>query len=152
MKQIALVLSLFLVILGAIGIIRPEPFLGVARFQTPAGLSVAAALRIVLGVALLFVASTSRVPGVIRVLGILILVAGLITPFVGPERVPAIVDWWSSQGPLIVRAWAGFALAFGSFLVWALISKSSLPNKPLQPTRAAEPLGKGEPAESGPRG
>ena len=152
MKPIALVLSLFLVILGAIGIIRPEPFLGVARFQTRAGLSVAAALRIVLGVALLFTASTSRVPGVIRVLGLLILIVGLLTPFVGPERVPVLVDWWSSQGPLIVRAWAGFALAFGTFLVWALISQSSLPNKPLQPTRAAQPNGQREPTGSGPRG
>jgi uncharacterized membrane protein len=126
MKQLALVLSLFVVILGAIGIIRPEALLGVARhFQTPAGLYAAAALRIILGVALLFAASTSRAPGVIRVLGILVLVAGLITPFVGTERVRAIVDWWSSQGPLIMRAWAGFALAFGSFLVWALFRKSS---------------------------
>ena len=125
MKQIALVLSLFLVILGAIGIIRPEAFLGVARFQTPAGFSVVAAVRIVLGVALLFAASTSRVPGVIRVLGTLLLVTGLITPFIGPpERIRAIVNWGSSQGPLIVRAWAGFALAFGSFLVWALIPNS----------------------------
>ena len=124
MRQLALVLSLFLVILGAIGTIRPEAFLGVARFQTPAGLSVAAAVRIVLGVALLFAASTSRVPGVIRVLGILVLVAGIMTSFVGPERVRAIGDWWSSQGPPIGRAWAGLALAFGSFLVWALIPKS----------------------------
>src|SRR5215831_8397888 len=95
-KQIALVLSLFLVILGAIGIIRPEAFLGVARFQTPAGFSVVAAVRIVLGVALLFAASTSRVPGVIRVLGTLLLVTGLITPFIGPpERIRAIVNWGS---------------------------------------------------------
>ena len=126
MKQLALALSLFVVILGAIGIIRPEALLGVARhFQSPAGLYVAAAIRIVLGVALLFAASTSRAPGVIRVLGIVVLVAGFITPFVGPERARAIIDWWSSQGPLSMRAWGGFALAFGSFLVWALIPKSS---------------------------
>lgn len=122
MKRLALVLSLFVAIIGAIGVFRPEALVGVGL--TPGGLYVAA-VRIILGIALILGAASSRAPRVIRILGTLILVAGLATPFVGPERARRVVDWWSSQGLLVMRAWAGFALAFGSFLVWALVPKSS---------------------------
>lgn len=122
MKRLALVLSLFVAIIGAIGVFRPEALVGVGL--TPGGLYVAA-VRITLGIALILGAASSRAPRVIRILGTLILVAGLATPFVGPERSRRVVDWWSSQGLLVMRAWAGLALAFGSFLVWALVPKSS---------------------------
>lgn len=126
MKRVALALSLFVASIGALGVIRPEALVAIARlFQTPTGLYVAAGLRIVFGVALLVAASTSRAPAVISVLGIVVLVAGLIAPFVGPERVRAIVDWWSSLGPLVMRAWAAFALAFGCLLTWALRAKAA---------------------------
>ena len=127
MKQLALVLSAFVVIIGAIGFIRPEAIIGIARhFETPAGLYFAAGLRILLGIALLLAAPTSRAPGVIRVLGVVVLVAGVVTPFFGPERAHAIVEWVVSQGSVVIRAWAGFALALGCFLVWALLPKSSV--------------------------
>lgn len=127
MKPLALILSACVAIVGAIGLIRPEALIGIARhFQTPAGLYAAAGLRILLGIALLLAAPTSRAPGVIRVLGAFVLVAGFVTPFVGPERARAIVDWWSAQGGVVMRAWAGFALAIGCFLLWALLPKSSV--------------------------
>jgi hypothetical protein len=126
MKPLALVLSAAVAIIGAIGLIVPEAVIGVARhFESQAGLYVAAVIRIALGIALLRVAATSRAPGAIRVIGAIVLVAGFITPLVGPERARAIIDWWSSQGPFIVRTWAGFALVFGSFLVWALVPRST---------------------------
>ena len=124
MKQLAFVLSAFVAIIGAIGLIRPEALVGIARhFETPAGLYAAAGLRILLGIALLLAAPTSRAPGVIRVVGAVVLVAGFVTPFFGPERARAIVEWLSSQGSFVMRAWAGFALALGCFLVWALLPK-----------------------------
>jgi hypothetical protein len=125
MKQLALVISAFVAIMGAIGLIRPEALLRVAHFvETPTGLYAAAGLRIVLGIALLIAAPASRAPTVIRIVGAIVLVAGLMMPFLGPDRVRAIVDWWSSQGRFVMRAGSGFALAFGSFLVWALFPRS----------------------------
>src|SRR5262249_31258099 len=105
----------------------PAALIGIARdFTTPVGLYAAAGLRILLGISLLLAASTSRAPAVIRVLGTVVLVAGFVTPFFGPERARAIVAWWSSQGSFLVRSWAEFALALGCFLVWALRPKSSV--------------------------
>jgi hypothetical protein len=125
MKQLALVLSAVVVSIGAIGLVRPEALIGVAsHLVTPAGLYGAAAIRILLGIALLFAAQGSRAPGVLRILGVVVLVAGFVTPFFGPDRARAIVDWWSSQGHLVIRACAAFALALGCFLVWALRPKS----------------------------
>jgi len=126
MKRLAVILSACVAIVGAVGVIRPEALLDAARhFQTPAGLYAAAAFRIILGGALLLSARTSRVPRAIRILGAVVLVGGFVTLFIGPERARAIVDWWSSQGPFVMRAWAGFAVAFGCVLVWALLPKSS---------------------------
>ncbi len=123
MALIALGLSLFVAALGAVGMVSPMRLLGVARhFQSPAGLCAAAALRVVLGVALVFAAPTSRAPGVVRILGIIILVAGVITPLFGVERSRRLLDWWSTRGPAFMRVWAGFALVFGLLLAYAMIA------------------------------
>ncbi len=122
MTLVALVLSLFIAALGALGIASPARLLGFVRyFQTPGGLYLAAALRVVLGVALFFTAPTSRAPDLIRILGVVSIVAGLITPFFGLERFRRLLEWWSALGPGFVRAWAAFALVFGLLLAYAVV-------------------------------
>lgn len=126
MKSLATVLSLVVALLGAIGVVSPAALLGIGRhFATPSGLYAAASLRILLGGSLFLAAATSRAPRAIRALGVFILVAGLITPFIGGERVHAILDWWSSQGHLFMRVLGSFVLAFGLILAWALFPKPS---------------------------
>jgi len=122
MTLVALVLSLFVAALGALGVASPLRLLGVVRyFQTPAGLYFAAALRVVLGVALFFAAPTSRAPELLRILGVVSIVGGVITPFFGLERFRKLLDWWSARGSTFVRAWAAIALAFGLFLAYAVV-------------------------------
>jgi hypothetical protein len=122
MAFVALILSLFVAVIGALGVASPARLLRVVRrFQTPRGLYFAAALRLVLGVALFFVAPTSRAPEILRLLSVIIIAAGLVTPFFGLERFRRLLDWWSARGPGFVRAWAGFAFAFGLWLAYALI-------------------------------
>jgi len=118
----ALVLSLFVAALGALGIVSPMGLLSIVRqFQRPAGLYAAAILRIVLGVALFLAAPTSRLPEVVRILGLIIFVSGLITPLFGLERFHRLLNWWSARGPTFMRVWAGFALAFGLLLAYAVV-------------------------------
>jgi hypothetical protein len=121
MAIVALVLSLFVAALGALGIVLPMRLLSIIRqFQRPAGLYAVAILRVVLGVALLLAAPSSRLPQVVRILGIIIFVSGLITPLFGLERFRRLLNWWSARGPAFMRVWAGFALAFGLLLAYAV--------------------------------
>lgn len=121
MTGIALLLCVFLAAVGAVGVVSPTQLLGlVRRIQSPAGLWVATAFRIVLGVSLYAVAAPSRAPEVLRVLGVLTIAAGVATPFFGLERFRKLLDWWSARGPGFVRAWAAVALAFGLSLAYAV--------------------------------
>jgi len=64
MAWMAMALCLLVAVLGAIGVVSPGALLRIARhFQTPSGLYAAAALRIILGGALLLAAPTSRAKG-----------------------------------------------------------------------------------------
>ena len=122
MLILAFVLSLSVVVLGALGIVSPMMLLGVVRkFESPAGIYAAAALRIMLGVALFLSAPISRVQEVVRILGITIFVMGIITPLFGIERFRRLLNWWSERGPVFMRIWAGFALGFGLFLAYAVM-------------------------------
>ncbi len=121
MAILALVLSLFVAALGVVGLISPMRLLEIARhFQSQVGLYAAAALRVVLGLALFFAAPASRAPKILRILGIIVLVAGLFTPLIGVERAHRLMDWWSTQGAVFMRVWAALALGFGFFLAYAV--------------------------------
>ena len=122
MAIVALILSLFVAAVGVLGIISPLRLLGIVRqFQRPAGLYAAAILRFVLGGALLLAAPTSRASEAVRILGIIIFVSGLVTPLFGLERFRRLINWWSERGPFFKRVWAGFALAIGLFLAYAVV-------------------------------
>jgi len=122
MTLVALIICLLTAAFGALGIASPSRLLGVVRYlQTPMGLYFAAGIRVLLGVALLFAAPTSRAPGLIYILGVFIIVIGVITPFFGLERFRRLLDWWSAQGSAFVRGWAVLALLFGLSLAYALV-------------------------------
>ena len=97
--------------------------LAASHFATPGGLYIAAGLRVGIGLVLLLAARGSLTPNLLRVLGVLAFVGGLATPLVGVERVRAILDWCSHQGPIILRLGAAFALALGSFIAYAVLSQ-----------------------------
>lgn len=123
MTLIALIISLLVTAFGALGLVSPTRMLGIVRqFESLAGLYAAAAIRIVLGVALLYAAPTSHTPEIIHTLGTIILIAGIILPFIGLKRFRRIIAWWCSQGWFIIRIWAGFAFAFGLFLAYAVVT------------------------------
>ena len=118
---LALLIGLFLVAIGMCGVAAPHGLLTAVRFVlTPRGLYLVAAVRVVFGVILLLAAPSSRTPRVLRLLGFIMLVAGLTTPFFGVDRARVMLDWWSARGPAFMRVWAGLAVAFGAFVVYAV--------------------------------
>jgi uncharacterized membrane protein YidH (DUF202 family) len=122
-KLLAMALGLIIAAIGVLGVAAPSVLLDFGRsLQTTNALYIVAAVRVVFGTILLSVAPASRTPKILRVFGVFIIIAGVITPFFGVERSRAIFDWWSTQGSFFTRAWAIVAVAFGLFIVYAITS------------------------------
>ena len=115
--------GLVVVAIGLFGIVVPSLLLELGRsLLTPMALYMVAALRILICVVLVRVAPVSRMPGVLRALGIIIIIAGVLTPFFGVERSLAVLEWWSSQGEAFMRVTAGLPVAIGLFIIYAVTS------------------------------
>jgi hypothetical protein len=122
MTFVVLACSLLFVMFGILGLIAPSRAVDIARsFATPAGLYFATAVRVLMGFALFLAAPASRTPELLRILGVLVVVAGITVPILGLERIVRLQDWWSSKGPALVRAQAAFALVLGLLLSYALL-------------------------------
>jgi uncharacterized membrane protein len=123
MKFLAMALGLIVAALGVLGVAAPSVLLEFGRsLQTSNALYIVAAVRVMFGVILLWVAPASRTPKILRVLGVFVIIAGVFTPFFGVERARAIFVWWSTQGPYFTRAWAIVAVVFGLFICYAVTS------------------------------
>jgi hypothetical protein len=122
-KVLAIVIGLLLAAIGLVGVVAPSYILEIGRsLLTPMSLYVVAAFRIGIGVVLVLVAADSRLPAALRVFGIVIVLSGVFTLFLGVERSRAILDWWSNQGPLFMRFCLTGPLVIGLFIVYALTS------------------------------
>lgn len=121
MRWVAIAFGAVIAAIGIVGLADPVLLLDATSFmQTSVGLYIAAAFRVVFGVVLIWIAATSRMPRTLRILGAFIVLAGIIAPFIGVERVRAIVEWWSAQGVVFMRTWATVAVIFGIFIIYAV--------------------------------
>ena len=123
MKILAIAIGLAMVVMGLVGVVAPSIILEIGRsLLTPAALYAVAALRIGIGAVLVLVASASRLPAVFRVVGIVFIIAGVLTLFLRVEHSRAILDWWSNQGSSFMRFCLVGPIAVGLFIVYALTS------------------------------
>ena len=119
MRLLGLVIGALLILAGAISFAAPDLRLALERSViTPAGLYAIAALRIAIGLAFVLAAPASRAPRTLRVLGLIVIIAGLATPWFGVARAQAVLNWFASAGPLLMRVDAGIGMALGGFLVY----------------------------------
>lgn len=111
------------VVVGVVGVVAPDRLMVVALYViTPAGLYAIGALRVGMGLVLMLVAPTSRAPKTVRALGAVVLVAGVLTPVVGVDRVRGIAEWGAAQGPALPCGVALVMMAVGSFIAVAVTS------------------------------
>lgn len=121
MMLLALLFSWLMVGIGVVGVLAPGRLTGAIRGrQTRALLFAAAAFRIVMGLALFFAGLEASWPDFVQWVGILILLAGILTPFIGVERFERILEWVDARGSLFVRFSALAAGGVGVLLVIAL--------------------------------
>lgn len=105
---------------GVVGLVSPEIFTAIVRaFQISPVIYLAAIARVLIGVILLVAASASRTPRLLRGLGVLVTIGGLLTPLVGAQIAKVILSWWTEGGPSVVRSWACVSLLVGALVIYA---------------------------------
>ena len=128
-----MLVALLIVLIGLTGVFAPNRLTMISQyFMTPVGIYVAAALRIGIGVVLVRAAPSSRAPRILRILGVIAVLAGVATLFLGVERAQAVLEWWSAQGPGFIRLWAGLPLVLGGFIAYAILGQADS-DAPVQP-------------------
>ena len=122
-KTLAFGVTLVIMAVGAVGVVAPSGLVWVAEHSVTSGaFYVIATARVAFGLVLISVASVSRAPRTLRVLGYLILIAGITTALTGllaMDRARAIVEWWLQQGSGVVRLTGVVVLAVGGFVAYA---------------------------------
>jgi hypothetical protein len=122
MKTVAFAMALFIMAFGAVGIFLPSVPTWVAQHSVTAGaFYVVAAIRVAFGLVLISAASASRAPKTLRVLGYIILIAGITTALMGLlaiERARAMIEWWLQQGPTVLRLTSAVLFGFGGFIAY----------------------------------
>jgi len=82
------------------------------------GYYVAATVRILLGLALIFAAPGSRFPVVFQFVGWLTIFAAVGILIIGQDRLRKLVEWFDRLSNTVYRAWLVIALVFGLFLIY----------------------------------
>ena len=125
MRLLGLVIGALVILVSAISFAVPDLKLSLERStMTPTGLYAIAVLRIAIGLVFVFAAAASRAPRALRVLGLVVIIAGLMTPWFGVTRAHATLNWVASAGPLLMRLDACVGMAMGGFLVYVFRAPS----------------------------
>ena len=123
MRSLTLLVGVIVVIAGLTGVIYPSLLVSLARNSvTSPMLYAAAVLRIAIGLLFLRVSRTSRMPGLMRAIGIFVIMAGVATALMGADRASALVAWWVARGPTFIRVRATGAVvaSLGGAVIYAI--------------------------------
>jgi len=120
MALLVVLLGSIIVAVGIVGMARPAQLLaGMLNWPAEVLVSVAVAVRLVLGIVFILAAPSCRFPRAMYALGIVALLAALVVLLLGADRVRSIVQWWFRQPLLVVRAMYVVTVLFGAFLVYS---------------------------------
>lgn len=114
--------SALVALAGLSTVVFPSTWLMLAkrvRITLPLRL-LAFAVRVLLGVMLISVADSTGYPLPLKLIGVVLIVAGVLALLLGNEQIQAIIDWTVDRGPGVVRAGGAIALLFGVLVVYAL--------------------------------
>ncbi len=123
LKAVALVIGVCIGAVGVVGIAAPGSLVWIARhFVTSGAFLAVAVIRVVFGLILVSVASESRAPKGLRVLGYVIVVLGVVTAVTGLfalAEAQSVIDWWLQRGTGLVRLTSVALVVLGGFVAFA---------------------------------
>jgi hypothetical protein len=139
-RYLAFAVLAILACLGFAAAVAPDTVIAISRqLVSPIGIYAAAALRSGIGIALLLIARGARAPTILRIMGIVSLIAGITFPVLGVENAKTRIEWEAAH--------LTFLRLEGVLFVWAglIVYKLSKPeeagcsatpsNTPLERTR-----------------
>ena len=120
MAVVVSILGVLAIAIGLMGLANPESLIGLINYwRGTRRFRLAVGVRLVLGVILLVVAPACRLPTLVRVLGVISIVAAVVILLVGEKRLESLIGWWLSRPPVVLRVSASFALLLCILLVYA---------------------------------
>jgi hypothetical protein len=118
----AIAVAVVFIALGLTATVAPDlAIAGSRHLVSTAGIYAAAALRIGVGAALLLVARGSRAPGILRIMGAALLVAGFTMPMLGLENAKARIEWEANH--LVLLRMEGLLFAWAGLVVYKLAAR-----------------------------
>ena len=130
MKTLAFSIALVIMVIGIFGGLVPSGFVWIAQHVvTSDAFYIIAAVRVAFGLVMISAALRSRAPKTLRVLGWVILLAGIITALMGlfaMDAARSMVEWMLQRGLVVRRLMGVLVLAVGGFIAYACAPTSKL--------------------------
>lgn len=122
MVALGLILCAASAALGVTVITAPARAHDFARlFLDKAGMWAAAGIRAVFGLCLIAAAGESKAPLILKLVGLVILLFGIATPFLGLDRHRRLVDWWLARPRTMQIFWGAMSLVLGIVLIYLIL-------------------------------
>ena len=124
MTVLIIIFGALTLLAGIVIVINPDVIFGVLRsnFDKLALHILAIAVRLVLGVLLIYQSTVSKFPFVIEIIGWLMIVAAIVLAAIGRRNFKRLMSWALSFGKPFGRIGGVLASAFGAFLIYAFVS------------------------------
>ena len=121
MRVAALLVAFFAIIIGVVGIVTPHGLTAARRhlLDTPGALPVTGSIRVAMGLVLILFAPRSRTPRILRLLGVLMALQGIVPQLIGIDRAHLVLEQEERLGVATLRVGALVALASGCFIAFA---------------------------------
>ncbi len=123
MIYIILLFGIMIAILGAMIIIKPDSIYNLIRNNSES-ISIhiiAVVVRLILGIALITYADSSKYPLALKIIGWLSISAAIILGAIGRTRFKGLLAWALSFTSSFGRVGGVLTLLFGSFLIYAVV-------------------------------
>ena len=104
------------------GVFWPSKLTGMVRgvMNHVSGIYFAVIVRLLMGLSLIIAAPPSRFPVIFELLGWITIIAAVVLPLIGRERIVRLIAWFEGSSRVLGRAWLVFGLAFGGFLIYGV--------------------------------
>lgn len=121
MLMLARFIGLVIIAMGTVITLNPNVFKAMINFwRQGKKIYIAGVVRLTFGIIFLLAAPECRLPGVVSILGVLMIIGGIIIFVIGPQRIQTIFGWWEKRPPLFMRLMGLIALAIGALILYSV--------------------------------